>query len=387
MKPTLLQLANFPWFDISRYSFSLGLAAGGRSYLSGHTAATFDPEQRRMVVAGGMAAQARTAYDKVAAVLEAENRTFADVTRVVEYVTPAGIERYDEARALREELFGDHRPAVNTVPVRALLRRDALIEIEATAGPVGAATAVGEDGAVARESSGLIFLPTLYPVDAAGAIVGGDVVAQLEAILDNAERVLTSLGLGLDHVVKSADYITPAALADYKGTGRVRMERLGPVYPASAGIIMPRLMHPDALIQLDLIASRDTPEAVNPGWPRYDRLTYSPGVRAGDLLFISGLGAIDPETGRVLHDGDVVAQAEYIYGNVLRVVEAAGGTADDLVKTIEYTTPAAQERYREVAGVRTRLLKSPYPASTGPICETLLRPEMLIEIDSLAVLG
>ena len=40
--------------------------------------------------------------------------------------------------------------------------------------------------------------------------------------------------------------------------------------------------------------------------------------------------------------------------------------------------PAALPRYREVAGVRSRLLVEPRPASTGVVCEALLRPEMLI---------
>ena len=34
---------------------------------------------------------------------------------------------------------------------------------------------------------------------------------------------------------------------------------------------MPRLVHPEALIQYDFIATRDTPLAVNPGWTRYQR--------------------------------------------------------------------------------------------------------------------
>jgi hypothetical protein len=39
-----------------------------------------------------------------------------------------------------------------------------------------------------------------------------------------------------------------------------------------------------------------------------------------------------------------------------------------------------------VAGVRSRLLREPYPASTGLVCEALLRPEMQIEIDPFAIL-
>ncbi len=371
MPTTILQPAHFPWYDYSRYSFSLGVAAGGRCFLSGQTASAYDPERRRMAVDGTMAEQARTAYAKMAAVLDADGKTLADVDRVVEYVTADGLDCYDEARAVRLQAFGRHSPAVTTVPVRALLREEALIEIEATAGPAG----------------DLVFLPSIHPIDDAGEIIGAsDLLAQTNAVYDAAGRMLEALGLGLDKVVKTTDYITKSARPAYRETAGVRKDRLGPVFPASAGIIMPRLKHADAMIQLDLVATRETPVRIDPGWRRYQRLTYSPAVRAGDLLFISGQGAIDHETGRVLHEGDVAGQAEVIYANVLALVAAAGGGAENLVQTIEYTTPAAQARYREVAGVRTKLLAQPYPASTGPICEALLRPEMLIEIDPLAVL-
>jgi enamine deaminase RidA (YjgF/YER057c/UK114 family) len=272
--------------------------------------------------------------------------------------------------------------------VKSLLRPDAFIEIEVTAGAVGPATEVEAGLPVARESAGIVFLPSVLPTDKEGKIVGaGDVVAQTRAIFERAGRMLAALGLGLDRVVKTLDYLTPTALAGYKLTGRVRKEFLGPVYPGAAGIIMPRLIHPDALVQYDFIATRDEPVAVNPGWERYGKLTYTPGVRAGKLLFLSGQGALDPATERVVHEGDVAGQAEYTLGNILRVVEAAGGSAGNLVKTVEYVTPAALPRYREVAAVRSRLLSAPLPASTGLVCEALLRPEMLIEIDPFAVLA
>jgi enamine deaminase RidA (YjgF/YER057c/UK114 family) len=186
--------------------------------------------------------------------------------------------------------------------------------------------------------------------------------------------------------VKTLEYVTPAARATYKGTARVRREHLGPVYPGAAGILMPRLLHPEALIQYDFIATRDTAVAVNPGWARYQKLTYSPAVRAGRLLFISGQGSLDPATEGIVHAGDVVAQAEYTYHNVIKVLETAGGGPQNLVKTIEYVTPAALSRYRDVGKVREKLLREPWPASTGVICEALLRPEMQIEIDPFAVL-
>lgn len=373
---TVLKPRHFPWFDYTRYSFSMGLQSATGTYLSGNTASEFDPAVKKIVVKGGMTDQVRTAWAKIGAILEAGGLSYADVTRIVEYVKPEGIERYAEANAVRNEVF-PHGPVVYTVPVKALLRPDAFIEIEVTASPVPGK----------QETSGAVFLPTVQPVDDRGSIVGaGDIVAQARAIFERAGKTLTALGVGFDRVVKTCDYITQAGLAGYKGTGRVRKDHLGPVYPGAAGIIMPRLVHPEALIQYDFIATRDTPVAVNPGWTRYQKLTYSPAVKAGKLLFMSGQGSLDPATERVVHDGDVVAQAEYTYANVLKVLEAAGAGPQNLVKTIEYVTPAGLARYRDVAKVREKLLREPWPASTGLICEALLRPEMQIEIDPFAVL-
>lgn len=377
MSFTVLKPRHFPWFDYSRYSFSMGLQSSTGTYLSGNTASEFDPAAKRIVVKGGMTDQVRTAWAKIGAILEAGGLSYADVMRVVEYVKPEGIERYGEANAVRNEVLGPQKPVVYTVPVKALLRPDAFIEIEVTASPVPGKKA----------TAGVVLLPTVQPVDDQGNIIGaGDVVAQTRAIFEKAGKMLAALGVGFDRVVKTCDYITPAALSTYKGTGRVRKEHLGPVFPGAAGIIMPRLVHREALIQYDFIATRDTPVAVNPGWTRYQKLTYSPAVRAGKLLFMSGQGSLDPVTERVMHGGDVVAQAAYTYGNVIKVLEAAGAGPQHLVKTIEYLTPAALPRYRDVAKVREQLLREPWPASTGLICEALLRPDMQIEIDPFAVL-
>jgi enamine deaminase RidA (YjgF/YER057c/UK114 family) len=371
MKLAPLKPARFPWFDYSRYSFSLGLSSASGTYLSGHTASEYDPAAKRIVVRGTMTEQVRTAYAKIGAILEAAGLGFGDVTRIVEYVHPEGIERYAEAAAVREQLFGGNPLCVTTVPVKSLLRSEALIEIEVTA----------------ATSSEVVYLPTVQPVDDQGNIVGdGDVVAQTVAIFERARRMLAEHGLGFDRVVKTVDYLTPAALPTYKATGKVRRQYLGPVYPAAAGIIMPRLLHPQALIQYDFIASREAAVAVNPGWTRYEKLTYSPAVRAGTYLFMSGQGSLDPATERVVHEGDVAAQADYTYRNILKVLEAAGGGPQNLAKTIEYVTPAALARYRDVAGVRQKLLREPWPASTGLVCEALLRPQMLIEIDPFALL-
>jgi len=363
--------SHFPWFDYSRYTFSLGLRRGQNVWLSGHSASEYDKEEGHIVVKGGMAEQTRTAYAKIEAILEAADAGLGDVQRIVEYVTARGIDHYAEAAGVRSSVFGSFQPAVCTVVVNRLLRPQALIEIEVSAGPPG----------------DTVYLPSITAAREDGSIEAeGDLVGQTRVVFERAAEMLSDVGLSMSNIVKTLDYTTPATLGEYRKTGRVRKDMLGPVYPAAAGILLSRLQHPDALISLDVIASRQEPVAVNPGWERYAKLTYSPAVRAGSMLFMSGQAALDPATEQAVHAGDVAAQAEYTYSNILEVLKAAGAGPENLVKTIEYVTPAGLERYREVAAVREKLLAEPHPASTGAICEALLRPEFEIEIDPLAIL-
>jgi enamine deaminase RidA (YjgF/YER057c/UK114 family) len=383
--------SQFPWFDYSRYTFSLGLTHGDHAYLSGHSASEYDPHRDTIVVRGGMAEQARTAYAKIERILEEAGKGFRDVVRLVENVTVAGIDRYHEAETVRAEVFGDHRPAVNTVVVNRLLRPAAWIEIEAVAGGLGDETIVDSPArpaySSARATDGVVYLSSILPVDRGGDLVGeGDIAAQTRQIYQTAGRVLEAAGLRWTNVVKTVDYLTPAGLPHYRHTGRVRREFLVPDYPGATGILMQQVRHPGALIQVDFIASVHEPIAVNPGWSRYGKLTYSPAVRAGNVLFMSGQAALDPETERAMHAGDVAAQAEYTYANILQVLEAGGCGPEHLVKTVEYVTPSGLGRYRDVAEVRRRHLKAPWPASTGIVCQALLRPEFEIEIDPMAIL-
>jgi enamine deaminase RidA (YjgF/YER057c/UK114 family) len=282
------------------------------------------------------------------------------------------------------------------VVVHGLLRPDARIEVEIVAGDPDRDRA-GPDPARAQgrpahglgrtTAHGLTYLSSLVATDAHGAIVGGDdLVAQTAAIYEKAAAILAPLGLGTEHIVKTVEYVKPHTRRAYPATGRVRKEYLAAPYGGGTGIVMDALAHPDALIAIDMVASPLSREAVNPGWERYGKLTYNPGLRVGDLLVLSGQAALDVETERAVLPGDVVAQTRYTYDNILRVLEAAGVGPEALVQTIEYVTPDGLADYRRTADVRRQLFAPPYPAATGIVCSGLLRPEFLIEIDAWAIL-
>ncbi|TNC34866.1 RidA family protein [Mumia zhuanghuii] len=383
---------DFGWLPADGFTFSLGLTEEGHAWTSGHTAAALDASVGKMTVSGSMTEQARTAYEKVLRLVEAAGLTPADVTHVTENVTIAGLASYEEAVAVRREVFGGHEPTVSTVVVERLVRSAALLEVEVRAssggGKVLAASEARDAGVwaaspVVEGHDGTIHLPTMVPIDAAGDLVApGDFVGQYRYCLEQADVLLRRAGLSLDAAVTTYDYSTPETRTVYRKTHRVRKELLGGagVYPGAGGILMSRLHQPGQLVAIDVTASRHPLELVNPGWSRYDTLTYAPGVRAGRTLFMSGFAALDMESQEALFPDDLGAQAEATYGAILELLTYAGLSAADLVRTVEFCVARELPRYKVVAEVRERLLAPPWPASTGAICADLLRPEFLLEV-------
>ena len=113
---------------------------------------------------------------------------------------------------------------------------------------------------------------------------------------------------------------------------------------------------------------------------------YSYAVRkTGTPVFISGQVALDGQ-GKLVGGGDAAAQTEQVFRNLRTVVEACGGTLDDIVKINVYVTDAA---YRPaVAGARQRHFREgQYPASTYVVVSALAVPQLLVEIEAVAMIG
>lgn len=104
------------------------------------------------------------------------------------------------------------------------------------------------------------------------------------------------------------------------------------------------------------------------------------------MLFVSGMASVDPMTRKPMWPGDLVAQTRQIYQNIGTILAEAGASFDDVVKTTEYITPEQLAMYRETGEVRKEFFKGEYPAATGVVVTSLVRPEFLIEIDVVAVL-
>jgi 2-iminobutanoate/2-iminopropanoate deaminase len=113
--------------------------------------------------------------------------------------------------------------------------------------------------------------------------------------------------------------------------------------------------------------------------------TWSDLVKKGKIIAISGMVSVD-ENHRTLHAGDLEAQTREIYEQIKKLLEKAGATFDNVIKTTDYITPEALADYAVTAKIRREYFKGNFSAATGVVVNRLLRPDWLIEIDAIAVL-
>jgi 2-iminobutanoate/2-iminopropanoate deaminase len=111
---------------ISHYTDAVRV--GGLLFVSG--CVPVDPEGR-LVGGEDVVAQARQTFANMAAVLEAGGSSFADVAKVTVFLTD--VDDRPKINPVRQEFFGDARPASTLVEVRRLAVPGARIEVEAVA--------------------------------------------------------------------------------------------------------------------------------------------------------------------------------------------------------------------------------------------------------------
>lgn len=109
---------------------------------------------------------------------------------------------------------------------------------------------------------------------------------------------------------------------------------------------------------------------------------YSHAIRSGNLLFVAGQVGVGAD-GQLVQ-GDAEAQARQVMENLKSVVEAAGATLDDVVKTTVFLT--SRDDRGPVGDVRQEFFNDPPPANTLLIVAGLAQPEMLVEIEAIVAL-
>ena len=122
-----------------------------------------------------------------------------------------------------------------------------------------------------------------------------------------------------------------------------------------------------------IIKTDDAPQAIG---------TYSQAVKAGGFLFCSGQIPLDPGTGELVSD-DAAVQAERVLNNLAAVIETAGATLTDVVKTTIYLKDMGDfATVNEVYG--TFFTETPPARATVEVSR--LPKDVLVEIDAVALI-
>ena len=381
--------------------------AGNRIFLRGQTGFDLDQKIRDP---GDPAAQAAQAMENARVLLEEAGSSLDHVTMVTTYLTDPAY-RVPVYKTVGEHLRGNHTVGTGLI-VKGLALPEMKVEIDLEAvipeaGPhrkyrlMNSRDWFGE-GEINRDSCWLIdsgdeiFLRGQTGADLDGRTMHGagfrvaDAAAQADQAMKNARMLLEESGSGFEDLMKTRIYIADWAYREavYQTIGK----HLGDTCPCSTGLIMRGFARPEILFEIDMaiVRSKGTPhqrlrrfhtdEFYTDGQKLGMRFCQS--VRAGNLVHLRGQTGFNLD-GEFPFPGDPAAQADQAMKNVRVLLEEAGASVGDICKIHTYILHRAHREaiYRDIG----RHLQGVHPCGTGLIVDGFAMPEVLVEIDVVAV--
>ncbi len=125
-------------------------------------------------------------------------------------------------------------------------------------------------------------------------------------------------------------------------------------------------------------------ERVEPGWTWTKRLNISAGVKVGDTVHLSGTVAFDSE-GNVVGGESVYEQSKQVFLNIEEALASVGASMADVIKITTFLTDISG--YPEFGRARTEAFPNGVPASAAYETSALIKPELLVEVEAIAVIG
>jgi enamine deaminase RidA (YjgF/YER057c/UK114 family) len=121
-----------------------------------------------------------------------------------------------------------------------------------------------------------------------------------------------------------------------------------------------------------------------PGVPQGPAGSYSACKKVGDMVFIAGTVAWDKDL-KPLGGNDAYEQSRIIFGYMKRMMEAAGGRIDDIVRITVFTTDIRHQP--QFWKARREFFNGDFPCSTLVCVSSLFLPELVIEIEATGIIG
>ena len=110
---------------------------------------------------------------------------------------------------------------------------------------------------------------------------------------------------------------------------------------------------------------------------------YSRAVRVGSHIYVSGTTSVG-DNDQIVGIGDPYHQTIQIFKKIETAIENAGGTIEDVVRTRMYVTNI--EHWEEVGRAHGEYFRDIRPAATMVEVRKLIEPDLLVEIEALAII-
>jgi enamine deaminase RidA (YjgF/YER057c/UK114 family) len=404
--------------------YAPGVRAGRWIFATGHKgtanfASGMSPDVLRPGLPSWDSSRHRRESDRIfanlAQVLKAGGGDFRNIVRVDQYYTHhRAVEPY---HAARRAALADHIPPSTSILQQRFLLAGQDIEVQMIAAAPGKEMTVRRVSAkghnihpssgyslaltagdfvfiAGRLADSLTFgegIPAEARVPAGHLWKGTPIKLETEFIIKKkVEPALEAAGSSLENVVKCQVYLRdPEDFAPFNEVWRHHF----PKNPPATSLIpmaTPGLNVADGRIEINTVALRNAGRTrgrvvdagVMPAWAG-----YSQAVRAGDLLFISGLLAIDRNglISAARHDpaqpyfgSSIQAQMDYLLGNAEKICRAAGTSLANIVRIQQFHTdlaefyPAYQAWQRHLRGAHLPFSAVEVPFLPVPGCTVLL---------------
>ncbi len=344
--------------------YSLAIKAGGTIYVAGQ----LPTDEKGALVAGDITVQSKQVFDNLRGILQQAGSSLDQVVHATVMLQNAA--DFPALDALYRQQFKGDPPARTTV-IGTMVRPGALIEIQVTAVPNGAERkAILPAGwmkptspySYAIKSGDTLYLSGLVSRNGKdNSQVQGDIATQTKTLMDNAGEILKAAGMGYGDLVTGH-----VALKDMKNFApmndvyRAYWEKDRPAR-VSCEVSPPGTL--DVEITFVAVKGSSPREVIVParadGTPGQSGPNFSPAIRVGNRLFISGgVGSTDTNA------GDMKAQTAETLTRFGPALKTAGFTYQDIVAADVYVTDV--QKFNDMNdGYR------PFFASDPPVRATL----------------
>jgi len=314
-----------------------------------------------------------------------------DVVRSRVYVTDIALAEA-AARSLGRH-FRDARPATTMIAVNRLARPAQLIEIELDA--VDGAQNRAERFPCADEVPEAYGFSRAVRIDervfVGGAVTSGlgardgDAYTQTRAVWEAIGEAVEQARAKLADVVYTKTFVTD--LAHTEAHVSARLAALGAVRPVETLLGVPGVMSPRGLVEVEaeaIVGAAGVRRDIYTENEREKAGGYARAVEVGDRVYVSGCTATDADGG-VHERGDWAGQYDHCHRNIEWALAQAGAILDDVVRRRTFTVDGAEMNrpYGEGPG----WFSASRPASLGCRISGLFHPDMLVEVDAVAVKG